>query len=116
MANSNINIETIVRELAKKTSEDKIDWKQGATESSYIYSTENASVEIVNTTLEIKLYIKNEAGKSIANITESLPILLRSSQKSSSPGPLEELFNLARRKVNRVDETIDVLFTHISNL
>lgn len=112
MPNSNIHTISIVNELIKKTNEDKIDWKQGAIDSSFIYSIDSASIEICETSKNYIFRINNELGKTIVTMTEERPFTILAPQA----GPLGTLLRLARKKVNRFDETIEEIYTHISGL
>jgi hypothetical protein len=103
----------VVDILVRRTTRGEIPWEKRATsdddKESYAYSTTTSTVSISNDTESgyLVFTVKNEEAFIIGElkVTGSTPL--------SFDQPLLELHAAARRKVLRIDETLDALITEL---
>ena len=115
MFSDNSNILLLVTKLTEKTMQGKIHWKKGVVFNSFMYHMEKVSISLnINASGEktvVSFNILDETGMVIETYSE-----LYQYTQDDYDNPVSFLYNIARRKALNIDETIDSVITHISDL
>lgn len=108
-------ISLLIDRVIDKTEQGKIEWKKGVAQNSFVYNMEETSIIVYTTGEGFERFfifgVLDETGAAIETIREKIIFL-----PDKDASPVNYLFQIARRKALKVDETVNNILTHIDVL
>ena len=117
MINKDISIDSLVLKVLDKTLMNKIEWKKGIVVNSFSYNMANMSLTVSVSLLDDNVYyvffnIIDDTGMIIESASEEYSYNTARIQEN----PISCLYNVAKRKALKVDETVSRIVNYIDKL